>query len=277
MRALQAKIVSTEQREAGDYHRVITILLSGRNKSKAVQKVLAFLLVRIQVFPQLLNIRPLEVVYRHLQLFLIAHIAIENGLPARRIARPHDVINAIDVLQERSDALQTKGQLGADGIEIDAAALLEVGELRDLEAIEHHLPAHAPCRQRRRLPVILFELDVVFAQIDAESLKRFEVQLLHIVRRRLQDYLKLHMLVEAVGIVAVASVGGAAGRLNVSYLVRLGTKHTEKRFRGHGAGADFDIIRLLQNAAALRPELLQAKDHFLKCRRGGVRHSKLLI
>ena len=60
-----------------------------------------------------------------------------------------------------ANALEPVGQLGRDRREVDAAGLLEVGELRDLHAVEQHLPADAPRAERRRLPVVLLEADVV--------------------------------------------------------------------------------------------------------------------
>ncbi len=63
--------------------------------------------------------------------------------------------------EEHGDALQAVGDLGADRLELEAARLLEVGELGDLHAVEHHLPADAPRAERRRLPVVLLEAQVV--------------------------------------------------------------------------------------------------------------------
>ena len=51
---------------------------------------------------------------------------------------------------------------------IEAADLLEIGELRDLHAVEPDFPAQAPGAERRRFPVVLDEADVVLARIDAE-------------------------------------------------------------------------------------------------------------
>ena len=56
------------------------------------------------------------------------------------------------------------------GREVDAARLLEVGELRDLLAVEEHLPADPPGAEGRRLPVVLLEAHVVGRGIDAERL-----------------------------------------------------------------------------------------------------------
>ena len=114
----------------------------------------------------------------------------------------------------------------------------------------------------------------MLAKIDANGLKRLEIELLHVDRRRLQNELELGVLEEPVGILAVAAVGGAARGLRVADLVGLGAEDAQKRLRRHGAGADFDVVGLLENASALGPEGLQAEEQFLKgepgrSRRGG--------
>jgi hypothetical protein len=53
-------------------------------------------------------------------------------------------------------------------MQIRSAALLKVSELRNLKAVEHHLPANSPGPQRGRLPVIFFKLDVVLAKINPD-------------------------------------------------------------------------------------------------------------
>ena len=123
---------------------------------------------------------------------------------------------------------------------------------------------------RGRFPVVFFELDVVLAQVNADRGQRFEVKLLHVLRRRLQDDLHLQVLEQAVGIFAITSVGGAARRLRVGDLVRIRPQNTQKSFRRHGAGAYFNIVRLLQDASPLRPKGLQAQNEFLKCKRIGI-------
>src|SRR5213079_2867998 len=112
--------------------------------------------------------------------------------------------------------------------EVDAAGLLEIGELRDLHTVEEDLPAHAPRAEGGRLPVVLLETDVVAGEIEAERAQRVEIQLLHIERRRLEDDLKLIVLAEPEGIVAVAAVGGTARRLNVADTPRLWPEDAEE-------------------------------------------------
>ena len=163
------------------------------------------------------------------------------------------------------------------GSQIHSAALLKISELRDLEAIEHYLPAHAPRTARRPLPVILFELKVVLLQIDSDRFERFEIQLLHVHRRRLQNQLKLGVLEQPVRILAIAAVGRPARGLHVTHPVGLRTQYAQKGFRRHGSRADFNVIGLLQNASALRPEGLQAENNLLKRHRIGIGWGRQLL
>ena len=50
--------------------------------------------------------------------------------------------------------------------------LLEVGELRDLHAVAPALPAEPPGAERRALPVVLDEADVVQLRVDADRVER---------------------------------------------------------------------------------------------------------
>ena len=86
------------------------------------------------------------------------------------------------------------------------------------------------------------------------ALERREIELLHVRRRRLEDDLILHVLEEAIGILAVAAVGRTARGLHVADAIGLGTENAEKGLRRHGSGADFDIVGLLQDAAVAGPE-----------------------
>ena len=97
--------------------------------------------------------------------------------------------------------------------------------------------------------------------------QRREVKLLHVGRRRLEDDLILHVLEEAIGILAIAAVGGTARGLHVTDAIGLGAEHAEEGLGRHGSGADFDVVGLLQDAAVVGPESLQAKDEFLKRQR----------
>ena len=162
------------------------------------------------------------------------------------------------------DALEPVGQLHRDRRQVHAAGLLEVGELRDLEPVEQHLPADAPRTQRGRLPVVLLEADVVAGRIDAARLQAVQIETLGGVRRRLQDDLELVVLEEPVGVLAEAAVGGPARRLDVGDVPVARPDDAEERFRVHRPGAHLDVERLLQQAAPLRPETGQGEDQVLE-------------
>ena len=67
------------------------------------------------------------------------------------------------------------------GREVDAAGLLEVRELRDLHPVEEHLPADSPRAERRRLPVVLLEAEVVLLRVDAEGDEALDVEVLDVL------------------------------------------------------------------------------------------------
>src|SRR6267143_5775867 len=72
------------------------------------------------------------------------------------------------------------------------------------------------------------------------------------------------MLVKAIGIFAVAAVGGPTTRLHVSDAIGTGAEYAEKGFRVHCPRADFHIVRLLEDAALLHPELGELQDQILE-------------
>src|SRR5581483_8582916 len=141
------------------------------------------------MLPGLLDISSLEVVDGKLQLLGQANISVGRGPTCCRIDRPNNFVDAIHILQKRRDPLQSIGQLRRDGIQIDSPGLLEVGELRYLKSVQHDLPADSPSAEGRRLPVVFLELDVMLAQINPNRTQRLQVQLLYVLRRRLQDHL----------------------------------------------------------------------------------------
>src|SRR5579875_1757874 len=147
------------------------------------EQIRAFCFVLAKQAPQAVYIRKLKIVSGKLFFFRQPDIGI---LYTRR---PLDLIHAVDVLQKRDNALESISDLGRNEFQIHTAALLEIGKLRDLETVEHHLPANAPSSQRWRFPVIFFELNIVFAKIDADRAEATEILIQHIVRRGLQNNL----------------------------------------------------------------------------------------
>ena len=135
-------------------------------------------------------------------------------------AAPLHVEHVVDLLQEHRDAFHAVGDLAGDRRQVHAAHLLEIGELRDLGSVQHHLPADAPGAERRRLPVVFFEPDVVLPRIDADRFEAVEIDLLHFVGRRLEDHLQLVVLEQAIRILPEPAVIRPARRLNVGDVPR---------------------------------------------------------
>jgi hypothetical protein len=219
-----------------------------------------------------------EVGGRHVHLaervLRLVDFLLEPHLPVLHAAAPFQVEDVLDALQEHGDALEPVGDLAGDRVQVHAADLLEIGELRNLQPVEQHLPADAPGAERRRFPVVFFEADVVLPRVDAARLEAVEIQLLHFVGRRFEDHLVLVMFEETVRILAEAAVVGPSRRLHVSDAPRLRTKHAEQRLRMRCAGADFEVERLLQQAAVRRPERRELEDEILESQKLEVRSQK---
>ena len=146
----------------------------------------------------------LEVVRAPLPLGALVHLAVRDA------RRERDVVDGADVLEVHRDALEAVGELAGHGATVDAADLLEVRELAYFLAVQPYLPAEAPCAERRRLPVVLEETDVVLLGMRTDRDERLEVHVLDLERRRLEDHLELVELLQAVRVVTVASVGRPA-------------------------------------------------------------------
>ena len=92
-----------------------------------------------------------------------------------------------------------------------------------------------------------------------------EIQLLHLVWRRLEDHLELVVLEQAVRVLAEAAVGRPPRRLHVGHVPGLGPEHAQERLRVHRAGSHLDVERLLEQAPARGPELRELEDELLQC------------
>ena len=142
--------------------------------------------------------------------------------------------------------------------------LLEVGELGDLHAVQPDLPAQAPGPQGGGLPVILHEADVVVQGVEPDGLEAVQIELLDILGRGLHDHLVLVIVLQAVGVFAVAAVGGAPARLHVGHVPGLRPQGPEQGGGIEGAGPHLDIVGLPDEATLIRPEALQGHEQFLK-------------
>ena len=103
-------------------------------------------------------------------------------------------------------------------------------------------------------------------RIDAERREAAEIEILAVGRRRLQDDLKLVIMLQPVRVFAIAAVGRAARWLDIGGAPRFRPERAQGGRRVERAGADFDIVGLQDHAALLRPKTLQIQNQGLKAR-----------
>ena len=99
---------------------------------------------------------------------------------------------------------------------------------------------------------------------EADAAQTFQVEVLDVGRRRLHDHLQLVVVLQAVGVLAVAAVLGAARGLHVGGIPGPRAERAQRRRRVEGAGAHLHVVRLQHDAALLGPERLQRQDEVLE-------------
>ena len=243
--------------------RALQAVVVRRQRELLLDEAAALLLVLVEEAEEAVGIAGVEAVLALLPLVLPEHVPVREARSVG-IGAEHQVIDVVDALEVHRDALEAVGQLGGDGPALEPAGLLEIRELRHLHPVAPHFPAEAPGAQRRRLPVVLDEAQVVVGGGDADGPQRPEVLLLHVLGARLEDHLVLVVLVESIRILAEASVGGPPGGLDVGDVPGLGAEHTQERSGIHRARAHFQVVSLHQRAAALGPVRLQREEEPLE-------------
>ena len=246
--------------------RGLDALLISRQRQLALDQPAALLLRIGEVAEQHVGIGVLEIVGRLLALVLQEDVAVgQRHLRVGAIER--QVVDRLLVEQVHGEPFQAIGDLARNEIDVDAADLLEVGELADLRAVAPHFPAQPPGAERRALPIVLDETDVVQGGVDADRLERAEIALEDVGRRRLQDGLELVVVLQAHGVVAIAAVRGPPRRLHVGGVPGLRAQRAQGGGGVEGAGAHFHVERLQDQAALAGPIILQGQNEFLEARR----------
>ena len=180
------------------------------------------------------------------------------------VAIPGEIPDALHVLEVHREALQAVGDLDRDRPAIDAAALLEVGELGHLHAIQPDLPAHTPGTEGWGLPVVLDEANVVVLGANAQGLERSQIGLLNRVRTGLNQHLVLEVVLGPVRVIAVAAIGGPATGLRVGHRPGLRPDGPQHRVGAHRPGALLRVVGLKDQATPLSPEAVQGLDDVLE-------------
>ena len=153
-----------------------------------------------EVVEQTVGIGVLEVVGGELALVLKIHVTVTDAG-----AVPVQVEHVVGALNVHRQSLEPIGDLARDDLEIEAADLLEIGELADLHAVAPDFPADARGTQGWALPVVLDKADVVQLEVDGERRQAFEIDLLDVVRRRFEDDLELIIALQPIGVNAARS------------------------------------------------------------------------
>src|ERR1700688_1709645 len=146
-------------------------------RGKSVEQFLGLLFVQLKLRADRLGVAAVEAVFGELLLFRQTDLAI------RFVSGPPEIVDARNALEKGTDALESIGQLDEDWIKVDSAALLEIGELRNLQPIQQYLPADAPGAQRRRFPVVFLEANIMLFQCDAHGSEALEVKILDVAWR----------------------------------------------------------------------------------------------
>ncbi len=237
-------------------------LLVGGQRQAVLDQLLALSLAGVEPAEQRVGVGELEVVGRLLDLVLMIDVAV--GDDAVGPAAPDQVEQAVDALQVHRQALDAVSDLARHRMALESANLLEIGELGDLHAVQPDFPAEPPGTEGRRFPVVFDETNVVHQRVEAERLERAEIKFLEVIRRRLEQYLELEVVLQAVRIFTVTAVRGPATGLHVSGIPRLRTDCTDESRRVESARAHLHIQRLHDDAALLGPVILQGLDQALE-------------
>ena len=141
-------------------------LVVGRQRQPALQDRCAMLLGVGEVAEQQLGVGDLEIERRIFALGLQEDVAVGHAM-----AVEVEIVDVLDALDVHGQPLEAVGQLARDRAAVEAADLLEIGELRHLHAVAPDLPAQAPGAQGRAFPVVLDEAQVVQAGVDAQRVE----------------------------------------------------------------------------------------------------------
>ncbi len=101
-------------------------------------------------------------------------------------------------------------------------------------------------------------------RIQPDLADRAQVKLLHILGRRLQDHLVLVIVLQPVGILAIAAIGGPAGGLDIGRVPGPGPQGSQGRGGMESARAHLIVIGLQDQAALPRPIVLQGQNKVLE-------------
>ncbi len=211
-----------------------------------------------KLLEELRHVGFIERVFRLLDLVLKEHVAVRHRFGVAQ------VVHRSYVLQVHAHPLEAVGDFAGDRIAIEPADLLEVGELGDFHAVHPDFPAQAPRAQGRVLPIVLDEAHVVRLEVEADGLERAQVEVEDVRRRGLEDDLELVVVLQAIGVLAIAPVLGTARGLHVGRAPRLRPERAQEGRGVRGARAHFHVVGLQDRATLAGPVVLEGQDEALE-------------
>jgi hypothetical protein len=105
----------------------------------------------------------------------------------------------------------------------------------------------------------------VLAGVNSERSEGVEVEVKDVHGGGLHYYLELVIVLEPIGVLAVAAVGWTTGGLYIGNVPGFGSKDAKEGGRIEGAGPFLAVIGLLNNAPLFCPIPLQREYQILKC------------
>jgi hypothetical protein len=74
-------------------------------------------------------------------------------------------------------------------------------------------------------------------------------------------------VLQAIGVLAIASISRASARIGACHIPGLRTEHTQKSTGTHCRGAFFEVKGLHYDTALFTPEVVEGVNYLLKCKR----------
>ena len=208
---------------------------------------------------QLFGVGSFEIIGAELLFVLQEHVAIGHaGIIVGQI------VNALDALDIHSEPFQPVGQLTGDRRAIMAGNLLEIGELAHFHAVAPYFPTQTPGAQCGAFPVILHKAHIMFGTVDADGIKTADIEADEVRGAGLQDHLELVIMLQAVRVFAVTTIGRPPARLHITGVPVIGPKAAKRGGGVEGAGPHFQIERLQDYTPLIAPILLEREDHRLE-------------
>ncbi len=198
------------------------------------------------------------VIGRVLPFGFLEHVAVGG------VAAEIELKDVIFILFEHCESFESVGNFARHRLAIDAADLLKIGELRNLHSVAAHFPAESPSAERRAFPIVLDEFDIMLLRLEPKLIEAFHIKLADVRRRWFKDHLKLVIMLQSIGVFAIAAIVGSARGLDIGGFPRFLSERAQSGSGVEGSGAHFDIVGLEQHTAFLAPKFLQSEDHILE-------------